>query len=99
MINKVITTNMMQLPFLLNEQNQVFHNISGVEKADKGRYEAAFKSFTRAIELNPKDADAYFNRATLKTRNGDLKGASADFKMSENCHRDSGFKFVNYPKL
>lgn len=99
MMNKVITTKKLQQTFKPKLQNQVIHNVLGVEKADKGRYEDAFKSFTRAIELNPKDADAYFNRATLKVHSGDLKGASRDFKMSENCHRDSGFKFVNYPLL
>ena len=98
-MDKVITTNKVQQPFRLNGVNQVFYNISGVEKADKGRYEDAFKAFTRAIELNAKDADAYFNLATLKVRIGDIKGASLDFKMSEKCHHDSGFKFGNYPLL
>jgi len=98
-MNKANSTKKLQQPFLTNEQNKVFQNISGVEKADKGKYEDAFKAFSSAIELNPKDADAYFNRATLKVRIGDLKGASLDFKMSENCHRNSGFKFVNYPLL
>ena len=98
-MDKVITTDKVQKPFWLNGVNQVFYNISGVEKADKGRYEDAFKAFTRAIELNAKDADAYFNLATLKVRIGDIKGASLDFKMSENCHRDSGFKYGNYPLL
>jgi Flp pilus assembly protein TadD len=99
MMNKVITTKKLQQPFKPKVQNRVIHNVLGVEKADKGRYEDAFKAFTSAIELNPKDADAYFNRATLKVRSGDLKGASRDFKMSENCHRDADFKFVNYPLL
>jgi tetratricopeptide (TPR) repeat protein len=99
MMNKVIPIKKLQQPFKPKVQNQIFHNVSGVEKADKGRYEDAFESFTRAIELNPKDADAYFNRATLKVSSGDLKGASSDFKMSEECHRDSGYKFVNYPLL
>lgn len=98
-MNKVISTKMLQQHIKPKVQNQVIHNVLGVEKADKGRYEDAFKAFTRAIELNSKDADAYFNRATLKVRIGDIKGASLDFKMSENCHRDSGFKFVNYPLL
>ena len=96
---KVIITDNVQKPFRLNGVNQVSYNISGVEKADKGRYEDAFKAFTRAIELNAKDADAYFNLATLKVRIGDIKGASLDFKMSEKCHHDSGFKFGNYPLL
>ena len=98
-MNKVNTTYKVRQPFRLNEAKQSFHNVSGVEKADIGRYEDAFKQFSKAIELNPKDADAYFNRATLKVRSGDLKGASLDFRMSENCHRDAGFKFANYPLL
>jgi len=98
-MNENNTTNKVQQPFRLNEQNQIVHNVSGVEKADKGRYGDAFNEFTRVIELNPNDADAYFNLATLKVHFGDIKGASLDFKMSESCHRDSGFKFVNYPLL
>jgi len=98
-MNKVITKKKLQQPFKPEVRNQIIHNVLGVEKADKGKYKDAFESFTRAIELNPKDADAYFNRATLKVSSGDLKGASRDFKMSENCHRDSGFKFVKYPLL
>ncbi len=99
MMNKDIPTKGFQQPLKPRVQNQVTHNVLGVEKADKGRYEDAFKSFTSAIELNAKDANAYFNRATLKVRSGDLKGASRDFKMSENCHRNADFKFVNYPLL
>jgi len=98
-MNKVSIINKMQQSSLLNGVKKVFYNILGVEKADKGKYKDAFESFSRAIEINSKDADAYFNRATLKVRSGDLKGASLDFKMSENCHRDAGFKFANYPLL
>lgn len=89
----------MQQLLVLNEQNKTVHNILGVEKGDKGRYKDAFNEFTRAIELNPKDAGAYFNLATLKVHFGDIKGASSDFKMSEKCHRDSGFEFADYPLI
>ncbi len=98
-IKQVNLTDKVQQPFPPNDQKQIGHNILGVEKGDKGRYEDAFTEFIRAIELNPKDADAYFNLATLKVHFGDIKGASADFKMSEKCHRDSGFKFLNYPLI
>jgi len=98
-MNKVSIIDKMKQSSLLNGVKKVFHNILGVDKADKGRYKEALNEFTAAIELNPKDAAAYFNRATLKVRSGDLKGASLDFKMSETCHRDAGFKFVNYPLL
>ena len=82
-MNKVIKivksqTDEVQQPLLVNEQKRIVLNILGVEKGDKGRYEDAFIEFTRAIELNPKDADAYFNLATLKVYFGDIKGASSD---------------------
>lgn len=98
-LEQVNATGKVQQLFPLNDQKQIGHNILGVEKGDKGRYEDAFDEFKRAIELNPKDADAYFNLATLKVHFGDIKGASLDFKMSEKCHSDSGFKFLNYPLL
>ena len=99
MTNKVSIIDKMQQSLLLKGVKKVFHNILGVDKADKGRYKEALNEFTAAIELNPKDAAAYFNRATLKVRSGDLKGASLDFGMSAKCHRDAGFKFANYPLL
>ncbi|HSP88733.1 MAG TPA: tetratricopeptide repeat protein [Ignavibacteriaceae bacterium] len=96
---QVNTIDVIQQPLQFNDQKQITHNILGVENGDKGRYKDAFYEFTKAIELNPKDANAYFNRATLKVQLGDIKGASSDFKMSEKCHHDSGFKFLNYPLL
>jgi Flp pilus assembly protein TadD len=82
-----------------NKVTQVVHNISGIEKADSGEYEDAIREFTKAIGLNPMDAKSYFHRATLKVRLGDLKGARADFKKAENCHRKINPKFEEYPLL
>jgi Flp pilus assembly protein TadD len=93
----------------LNEVNQkshadrvtnVFHNISGIEKADNGEYEDAIREFTKAIEFNPMDEKSYFHRATLKVRLGDLEGAREDFKMAEDyCHRKLNPKYEEYPLL
>ena len=84
----------------VNKETQVFHNISGIEKADSGEYEDAIREFSKAIGLNPMDEKSYFHRATLKVRLGDLKGASADFKMAENCCRHkTNQKFEEYPLL
>jgi Flp pilus assembly protein TadD len=84
----------------VNEGNQGFHNISGIEKADSGEYEDAIREFTKAIGLNPMDEKSYFHRATLKVRLGDLEGARADFKMAENCcHSKINLKYEEYPLL
>ena len=84
----------------VNNGSQVFHNLSGIEKADSGEYEDAIREFTKAIGLNPMDEKSYFHRATLKVRLGDLGGARADFKMAENCCRHkTNQKFEEYPLL
>ena len=83
-----------------NNGAQVFHNISGIEKADSREYEDAITEFTKAIGLNPMDEKSYFHRATLKVRLGDLEGARADFKMAEICcNRKINPKYDEYPLL
>jgi len=69
----------------LNKIDKLYYNIEGVKKVDKGKFNEAIKYFTKAIELEPKDATSYFNRATVKMNIGDLIGASSDFKLSERC--------------
>jgi tetratricopeptide (TPR) repeat protein len=87
----------------LVQQNQSQKNrddlnsISAVEKADNGDYKKAIDEFSELIRLNPKDANSYFARATLKVRIGDIEGARLDFEMSEMCHRTSNITSQNYP--
>ncbi|MCG6961249.1 tetratricopeptide repeat protein [bacterium BMS3Abin03] len=63
----------------------------------EGNFEEAIKSLSDVIESSPLNANAYFMRATLKVRIGDIEGARSDFKMSEACHRSTDFKFPEYP--
>ena len=85
---------------LVDKGTHVFHNISGIEKADSGEYEDAIREFTKAIGLDPMDEKSYFHRATLKVRLGDLEGARADFKMAEICcHRKTNPNYEEYPLL
>jgi len=62
------------------------HNIIGTRCADEENYPEALENFSKAIELNPKDAAAYFNRGTVKIEMGDYSGASADFRNSYNLN-------------
>lgn len=58
-------------------------NIIGVEKADLGEIQAAIKFFSEAIKLNPNDPNAYFNRATMLVKIGDIQKARADFNSAQ----------------
>ncbi len=67
------------------------------QELSEGKFEEAIKSLSDVIESSPLNANAYFMRATLKVRIGDIEGARSDFKMSEACHRSTNFKFPEYP--
>src|SRR5437870_10728144 len=51
----------------------------GIEKAKKGDMDGALADFNRAIELDPKNAAAYYNRASAKMLKQDAAGAIADY--------------------
>jgi tetratricopeptide (TPR) repeat protein len=42
----------------------------------------AIADYNKAIELDPKDADAYINRGNAKYGNGDKKGACLDWSKA-----------------
>lgn len=58
-------------------------NIIGIEKADLGEIQVAISYFSEAIKLNPNDPIAYFNRATLLVKTGDIQEARADFNTAQ----------------
>ena len=58
------------------------HNIIGTRYADEENYSEALENFTKAIELNPKDEAAYFNRGTVKIEMGDFSGGNIDLRTS-----------------
>ena len=98
-MHKNDTINEQKQQSQLNRYSQIFYNVAGIEKSEKGQNEEAIEYFTRAITLNPKDAISYFNRATLKVCIGDIKGARSDFKKSENCYGDNKLTITDYPIL
>jgi len=51
----------------------------GIENGKKGDLDGALADFDRAIELNPKDDAAYYNRAQAKRLKKDAAGAIADY--------------------
>jgi tetratricopeptide (TPR) repeat protein len=73
----------MDLTNVNTHQDSTPFNIIGVEKADLGEIDAAIRYFTEAIAVNPDDPRAYFNRATLRVKTGDIQGARSDFSFAK----------------
>jgi len=59
----------------LKEQNYQ----QGLDFAKEGKYEAAIVSFSKAIEVQPLDAYAWYNRAMAKNMMGEYESAIDDF--------------------
>ena len=74
------TTNISELAHSSNN----FHQsnkfcMKGILMADEGLLKEALENFNKAIEVNPNNHIAFFNRATIKVDLGDLDGAKIDF--------------------
>jgi len=53
--------------------------ISGIEKANDQKYKEAIKDFTKSIAKDPKNAETYYNRGTIKMTISDFDGAISDY--------------------
>ena len=67
---------------------------SGDDKVYANDYYGAIADYTKAIELDPNDADAYKNRGTIKEILGDLNGACADWKKAARLGHEDAAKWV-----
>ena len=56
-----------------------YYCIKGTLMADEGNLNEALENYNKAIEVNPENHIAYYNRATIKIDLGDLEGAKNDF--------------------
>ena len=88
----------MQLPnssgeigFVINDLSKLSaqtFNLLGTRFADEGNYVEALKNFNRAIEIDPDNATAYFNKGTVKVKLGDLTGSKNDFLKAFNLRHN-----------
>jgi len=58
------------------------HKQQAMAAAEKGDYDAALAAFTRALQADPKDTEAYNNRGSIYTVKGNYNQALADFTMA-----------------
>jgi len=57
-------------------------NSRGSSYYHKGQYDQAISDFNKALEINPKDADAYSNRGTAYREKGQSDQAIVDFNKA-----------------
>jgi tetratricopeptide (TPR) repeat protein len=64
--------------------------IRGLGYEEKGQYDEAISNYTKALEINPRDAEAYYNRGVVYNRKGQYDEAISDFtKALEINARDA----------
>ena len=58
-------------------------------------YNGAISDFTKAIELNPDDADAYYNRGLAKSNLEDYYGAISDYNKAIELNPNDALSYNN----
>ena len=76
-LNNVNTTN--QGPVFFHKSYD--YCIKGTLMADEGKLEEALENFNKAIETDPNNHIAFYNRATIRIDLGDIEGARNDFRI------------------
>ncbi|MEA1950122.1 MAG: tetratricopeptide repeat protein [Planctomycetota bacterium] len=62
------------------------HNAQGVRFSDQGRYEDATREFQQALLSDPKNADSYYNLATISHRQATVGRRPEDYKQAESYY-------------
>ncbi|PHS63358.1 MAG: hypothetical protein COB12_09420 [Flavobacterium sp.] len=72
-----------------------FHNL-GVYQAKQGNFEKAIEYFSKAIEKNPKDAEAYYSRAhSQQTIGGNEEQIISDYTSSLKFNPNDNEAYMN----
>ena len=85
---------MLTAPEIAKAESAVFYYNRAIDKYDAGDYSGAIVDYTKAIEINPKDADAYGNRGISKELIGDLEGACSDWRKASSLGHDEAAQWV-----
>ena len=74
---------------------KIFTYIHANEIAKRGEYEEAIKAYGRAIALDPRFADAYYNRGVAKIRLKEFREAIEDFDRAIELNPDDVHCYLN----
>ena len=65
-----------------------YFSVQGQTKYIDNRYDEAITDFDKAIKLNPKKGDAYYNRGLAKFRLGEIQFARGDAEKAQALYED-----------
>ena len=68
----------------LNQELVDKYYTRGLEHSKNGNHELAIEDYTKAIELKPNYADAYYSRSKAWLHLGEEKKAKADMQIASN---------------
>jgi tetratricopeptide (TPR) repeat protein len=83
------------VPLVSFSQTAEGHFNNGLAKYHLTDYYGAIEDFTKAIKVNPNDADTYYNRGVAKSSLGDIKGAIADFTKAIKINPNYDYAYYN----
>jgi len=73
----------LSVPGKVNAESADFYFSRAIDKQEQGDYYGAISDYTKVIEINPNDANAYYNRGNIKGRDlKDNNGALLDLNKS-----------------
>ena len=59
-----------------------------------GDFAGAIEDYSQVIKINPKDSDAFFNRANVKKEIGDMSGACEDWRQAVDLGDEEAAKLL-----
>ena len=86
---------MIAVPEKVNAKSSDFYFNRGLDKAKKGDHYGAISDYTKAIEIDPNNKNAFKNRGISKENIGDLQGACSDWGKASFLGDKDSFNWKN----
>ena len=86
---------MLSVPNTAKAETAAFYYNRGIDKKRAGDYYGAIEDYNKAIQLNPRYANAYINRGNAKSKLNDEYGAIADYNKAIELNPTESLAYKN----
>ena len=80
---------------VFDKARAVFHNERGLQYLEKGQYDQAITEFTKAIKLEPKLAEVYYNRGVAYDEKGQDNQAISEYTKAIELNPKFAWAYYN----